>query len=131
MRRARRGSNAIEFALLFPIVALLLLGALQWTFYFVQWESVIVAARAGAREGSRTAWSAGPAAAAQSAAAIALDGHYPFPVPTGTVYVGSTVAPDIVRIRVTMPVTPIANLRILSTPTSVSATAQMKVENLY
>jgi Flp pilus assembly protein TadG len=51
--RARpRGNAMIEFVLVLPLLLVLLLGAIDWGFYFVVREVVINATREGARVGS-------------------------------------------------------------------------------
>jgi len=127
VKNPRRGNNAIEFALIFPVIVLLAFGVMDWSFYFVQWQTSIAAAQAGARRGSQTAMSSGPAAAAEAEAALAFSTFTPRAV-VGVTYVGSIVNPDIVRITVTAPYAKL--IGITPMPTSCTATAQMRVTNL-
>jgi Flp pilus assembly protein TadG len=52
LRLARRGNALVEFVLVLPLLLLLLLGAIDWGFYFIVRETVINATREGARVGS-------------------------------------------------------------------------------
>lgn len=49
MRRNRKGSNAVEFALSMPILAILLLGVMDYGWMFTRTQAVVAAAREGAR----------------------------------------------------------------------------------
>jgi hypothetical protein len=51
--RSRRGVAAVEFALTFPVVALLLLGGLEFGWYFSRLAMVNSAAHDGARYGAQ------------------------------------------------------------------------------
>lgn len=46
------GAAAVEFALVLPVLVLLLLGAIDWGYYFYTREVVVNAAREGARAGT-------------------------------------------------------------------------------
>ena len=50
--RRERGAAAVEFALVLPVLLLLVLGAIDWGWYFFLREVVTNAAREGARVGS-------------------------------------------------------------------------------
>ena len=128
MRRTRRGSNAVEFALLFPVVALLVLGTLQWAFYFIKLEAVTLAAQAGVKAGSRTRLADNPVAAARARAAQSLAGTYPFSVPAGTTYTGSLVDGDIVTVTVTVPTSALVNISMITTPSTIRARARMQLD---
>lgn len=54
LRRHRRGSQAVEFALCLPVIATVLFGILEYGVMFNQWLSVLSATRDGAR------WAASP-----------------------------------------------------------------------
>jgi Flp pilus assembly pilin Flp len=51
-RRDERGAVAVEFALVAPLLLLLLLGGIDWGYYFLVGEIVANAAREGARAGA-------------------------------------------------------------------------------
>jgi hypothetical protein len=52
VRRRERGAVAVEFALVLPLLLLLLLGGIDWGYYFFVSEIVANAAREGARAAS-------------------------------------------------------------------------------
>ncbi len=49
---ADRGAAAVEFALVLPLLMMLVMGGIDWGFYFFQAQVVTNAAREGARAGS-------------------------------------------------------------------------------
>lgn len=51
-RRARRGAEIVEFALIFPIYLVLFFGIIEYSWYFYQRGVVIEAARSGCRSAS-------------------------------------------------------------------------------
>ena len=51
-RKGARGAAAVEFALVLPILFLLVFGAMEWGHYFFVETTVLNAAREGARAGS-------------------------------------------------------------------------------
>jgi Flp pilus assembly protein TadG len=60
MRRNRRGASAIEFALLLIPITLILGGIIEFGWLFLQSNTLLMAARAGARAGAAVAESASP-----------------------------------------------------------------------
>lgn len=69
-RHTERGVAAVEFALVLPFLLAIVLGGLEWGFYFFREQVVVNAAREGARAGSVAA--VAPLAAAEGAARAAL-----------------------------------------------------------
>jgi hypothetical protein len=59
-----RGTAAVELALVLPLLLTLVLGAIDWGFYFTIREIAIHAAREGAREGSLVGKTSGDGLAA-------------------------------------------------------------------
>lgn len=53
-RRARRGSNLVEFALIFPIFMALFIGVMEYSWYFYQRGVVVDAARRGCELGTQS-----------------------------------------------------------------------------
>ncbi len=51
-RKAERGAAAVEFALLLPVLVVILLGTIDWGYFFFAEQVVTNAAREGARAGS-------------------------------------------------------------------------------
>lgn len=130
-RNHRRGANAIEFALLFPLFIVLTLGGLEYSYYFVKWQAVIAAAQDGARAGSQTAMPNKPDDAAEVAAQATLARFFPRAVPSGVSYVGTIVGSDQVKITVTVPNTKLVGMPFLPVPASIVAEAQLEVQDLY
>lgn len=69
--RARRGSDAVEFALLLPVMIALTAGLVDYAWFYNQQLAVIDAARAGGRAGAATAHDA-TNSACQIAEAVTL-----------------------------------------------------------
>ncbi|HVI97025.1 MAG TPA: TadE/TadG family type IV pilus assembly protein, partial [Anaeromyxobacter sp.] len=67
-RRHERGAAAVEFALVLPLLLVLLLGAIDWGYFFFLQEVVVNAAREGARAGSVIGDATASDAAAQTRA---------------------------------------------------------------
>lgn len=140
VRRAgwrERGAAAVEFALVLPVLLLVLLGAIDWGWYFTLREVVTNAAREGARVGSVNAVGVAGAEADAHAAALAyLDGlgldaaGRTVAQTTPTVTVG-TASLQTVRVVVTYPVgslTGFTHPGFSLVPATVTATAQMRRE---
>ncbi len=73
-RAAERGAAVVEFALMLPLLLMLVLGAIDWGWYFYLREVVTNAAREGARAGAVSAVGGSAAAtAAQTAATTYLN----------------------------------------------------------
>lgn len=73
MRRQRRGTEAIEFALILPVAIALIAGMVDYGWFFSQQMLLQDAVRHGARVGSVTALDDGPAEAARKAVAQNLE----------------------------------------------------------
>lgn len=71
-RRARRGSNAIEFALILPVLIAVLLAIAEWGWYFNQQIGVQTAVREGTRAGAVCAQEDDPPTVAEARARAAL-----------------------------------------------------------
>ncbi len=52
----RRGTAAVEAALILPLLMLLLLGVIEYGWIYLKSEQIANAARHGARVGARNAW---------------------------------------------------------------------------
>lgn len=73
LRRKRRGANAIEFALTFPIAVAVLAGIIDYGWLFFQQEAIESATREGARRGSVSIRAENPVPRAELATRQALD----------------------------------------------------------
>jgi Flp pilus assembly protein TadG len=75
--RGARGAAAVEFAIVLPVLLLVVFGAIDWGYYFFCREVVVNASREGARAGSivpADADAEAVMAAAKAAAEAYLDG---------------------------------------------------------
>lgn len=75
LRRGQRGAAAVEFALVLPLLMLLVLGTIDWGFYFFIEQVATNAAREGARVGAVVgdATAADPCAGVETAATTAVN----------------------------------------------------------
>lgn len=72
-RRSEHGTAAVEFALVFPVLLLMVLGTIDFGYFFFVREIVGNAAREGARAGSVVEADAGNGAAVAAAEAAAMN----------------------------------------------------------
>jgi len=133
-RAKERGTAAVEFALVLPLLLMLVLGAIDWGWYFFIREVAINAAREGARVGSVNAVDdAGASADAHAAATAYLNnlGLTGGTVTESTVVVGTATLAT-VRVVVTYPVGSLTGFTLPGfaslVPASITATAQMRRE---
>jgi Flp pilus assembly protein TadG len=131
-----RGTAAVEFALVLPLLLMLVLGAIDWGWYFFIREVTINAAREGARVGSVNAVdAAGAMADAHAAATGYLDG---LGLTGGTVtetaptVIVGTATLETVRVNVSYPVGSLTGFTLPGfsslVPATITATAQMRRE---
>ncbi len=126
--RRRRGSAAIEFALTAPLLALLTFGGLDYCWYFVQWQSVIVSAQVGARAGSQAKLADGPDVVAAHAAADALLHNYIGTVTDGAQVSASIIDGVMVQVNITVPFTPLGGYVMV--PSEIRASTRMLIEDI-
>jgi Flp pilus assembly protein TadG len=130
--RRSRGAVLIEFALVLPVFLLLLLGAIDWGWYFVLRETAVNAVREGARIGSVQN---SPAAATQ-AAQIAVTSYlsrtrlqaHPAAVSLGTVTVAGAPVTVIQVGLVDYPAGSITGFQATRVPATITAQAVMRLE---
>ncbi len=126
-RRGERGASAIEFALLAPVVFLLLFGTLQYGYLYWSLETASAAAREGARlMAVNTQWTCAQTWVRARAGDAAVGG-----APTVTIN-RSTATPIPVRTLVTVTVQmPTLDLRLFPMPNGgiVTESATARVEN--
>jgi Flp pilus assembly protein TadG len=125
--RVRRGNTSVEFALIVPVLLLLTFGIMDWVWYLVDYQAVMVATQAGVRTGSQTMLVDDPVAAAEEAAEVNLTASYPSGTPTGSTYEGVLVDGDTVSLTVSVPFEPLVGF--VFTPDTVSSTSQMRIED--
>jgi Flp pilus assembly protein TadG len=99
-RRSPRGAAAVEFAIVLPLLLLVLLGTIDWGYYFFCREVVVNASREGARAGSLVPAGTSPVANAEAAALAYLEGGSLDPV-LGVVSAEETADSVIVEVQYT------------------------------
>ena len=100
---SRRGGNAIEFALVLPVLLALVTGIMDYALVFNVRNVAMAAARAGARTGSVTPQSGNPESAAADSALRAWREVASEPTPSIVAF--RTGSPQLVTVRVTVDVT--------------------------
>jgi Flp pilus assembly protein TadG len=139
-RRGERGAAAVEFALVLPVLLMIVLGAIDWGWYFYVRQVVTNAAREGARAGAVNAVSAAGAEADGRAAATAYlnglslaAGGRSVSATTLDLPLGGTTL-HTVQVVVTYPVGSLTGFSLPGftslAPSTVTATAQMRREGL-
>ena len=125
----RRGNAAIEFALVLPVMLLLTLPPLEFSWYFLTQQAMVEAAQSGARTGAKTEGGSDPIGAATAATNRSLEASLPTSMTQGpdpaTVEV-LLIDGDIVQVTVQMSYQPIAGL--IDMPPVVFARHRMKLE---
>ncbi len=105
-RKGGRGAAAVEFALVLPLLLMVVLGTIDWGWYFFVSQVVTNAAREGARVGSLTAYSpTNPAAdtLAAAEAATTVQTYLTGATLTGSPTVNVTTVGDSIRVSVSYP----------------------------
>lgn len=110
VRRSRRGSHAVEFALLAPVLVAIVTGIADYGWFFFQQQGVATAAREAARAAVLTPFEGDPVAAAEERASSALAANaVEGDAEVLVTWMGST--PDLgVRVEVTVPFHPFFGL---------------------
>ena len=118
---------AVEFALVLPLLMLLVLGAVDWGYYFWVEQVVTNAAREGARAGTLQEADEAATAEAQLTAQTYLRGAGLTPEKAGITVELKSPGPTVqsVRVRVTYP-TGITRYAPLAVPQSALADAEMR-----
>jgi Flp pilus assembly pilin Flp len=130
-RKESRGAAAVEFALVLPLLLMVVLGTIDWGWYFFVSQVVTNAAREGARVGSLTAYDPAKPGADTTAAAEAtntvrtyLTGATLKSAPT----VNVTTVGDAIRVSVSYPAGSLTGFTKLVSiiPTNSTAIAEMR-----
>jgi Flp pilus assembly protein TadG len=129
-RHAQRGAAAIEFALILPLFLILVLGAIDWGWYFFIDQLVTNAAREGARAGTmlppRPTSTAGQAETAAQDAGLAFLQRVRLNR-TGVVATYTTVdGTDAISVTVTYPVGSLTGFLRTLVPANARATSVMR-----
>lgn len=99
----RRGANAIEFALIMPVLALLFTGIIDYGWIYLIRTSAVTAARAGARAGAFTVQTGGPESIASTAALNKWNSlGVPVVVTTPDIVAFRTGTPELMVVRVSV-----------------------------
>lgn len=130
-RREDRGAAAVEFALVLPVLCLIVLGTIDWGWYFYLSQVVTNAAREGARAGSLTLYDpANPGADTTSVgdAEAAAQNYLTTANLTKTATVVATPVGDAIRVTVSYPAGSLTGFLDLVPimPTQTQAVAEMR-----
>ncbi len=122
-RRPERGSAAVEFALILPLFMLLVLGSLDWGYYFFVTQVVTNAAREGARAGTLdpTDDSLAVSDATSTASTYLTKAGL-----TGTAQVNATLVGNAVRVDVSYPAGSLTGFTEIIIPDAVTVRAEMR-----
>jgi Flp pilus assembly protein TadG len=130
-RKQSRGAAAVEFALVLPLLLMIVLGTIDWGWYFFVSQIVTNAAREGARVGSLTAYDpdnpdADTAAEAEAEATVAT--YLTGATLKGAPVVDVTTVGDAIRVSVSYPAGSLTGFTKLVSiiPTNSTAIAEMR-----
>lgn len=121
-----RGGAALEFALALPVLMLLTLPMIDFTWYFLSMQNVQTAVQSGTRVGARTPMDDDPTAAAIAATSASLQAS--MPLRAGMADYDATISDKILRVEVHIPYEPLAGYVVM--PDHLVAFHQMRVEDL-
>jgi Flp pilus assembly protein TadG len=127
MRTERRGTTAIEFALILPTLLVLTFGIMDYGWFFMIHQQASQACREAARTGSHTALSEDPAASAAADAGRYVSQHFPLSNMQVS-YDTSVIGGDAVQISLSVQFQPLVGF--VPTPTTVSCGAERYLEDL-
>lgn len=121
--KTKRGSTAVEFSLILPVLLLLLAGIIDWAWFLFQQAAFVVATAHGARLAAGMAGDADPTAAATAEVRAWLDA---FAVDGAGASVAVLVVPDGVSgtVRVTATLAHDPPFGLAGTPEQMGATAE-------
>lgn len=126
-RRSRRGNAALEAALATPLLCVMIFGIIDYTWYIMELETVVLAAQAGVRAGAQTKLSNGPATKARTVATSVLTANYPDGTPMSPTYT-TTLTNNVLSITVACSYRPLIGL--VPMPAQMQYKASMKLEDL-
>ena len=125
--RSRRGSNAVEFALILPILITLFAGIVEWGWTLNQQMMVVQAAREGARAGVSTPRDDDPETAAQARVVQSLnDMGLNGSAATVTVSIVGAYPDELLQVDLALPHEPIIGL--VPMPVDLKAALTMRLE---
>ncbi len=130
-RKTERGAAVVEFALLLPVLMVILLGTIDWGYFFFVEQLVTNASREGARTGSLTPYAATDpakdATAKDDAEAAAKAYLTAAGLDAGRATVNAIAGPS-VQVTVSYPTGSLTGFSLIKTllPASANATAVMR-----
>ena len=125
--RRRRGSNAVEFALILPILITLFAGIVEWGWTLNQQMMVVQAAREGARAGVSTPRDDDPETAAQARVVQSLnDMGLNGGAAVVTVSIVGAYPDELLQVNLALPHQPIIGL--VPIPVDLKAALTMRLE---
>lgn len=119
MRRRREGASAIEAALAFPVLLVMLFALMDWSWYLFQWLTVVRSAHSGTRLAAGVAPEAGPEAVAEDAALDWLDAYG---INSTDATVSTTLDDEVLTVDVQVDFEPLVG--VIPTPDSLHARAE-------
>lgn len=125
--RRRRGANAIEFALLYPLFLWMVTGVIDYGWFFVIRADADSAVHDGARVGAMTLKKDDPAAAATTVVQSRFQANGYAVVPTVTSVLGGASPDAYITVSATVEVEPLVGL--VPCPSTISAKAVMRLED--
>ena len=129
----RRGTAAVEMAVVTPLLLLLTFGLLEYGWLFLKSEQITNAARSGARYAATAVVTTSGQVTGSGSPAVQFLTASGIPVTAGTITVPTGVTPGTgnpVTVTVTVPYSSIkfTGFPLLPTPTSITATVTMAKE---
>lgn len=127
--RARRGANAVEFALTLPILLAILSGVVDYSYLFHLQFQMVNAVSQGARAGSATNLDADPYAIAVQVVneVWTHSGFTTNPTVTASAFTLPTTGDLAVQVVATVPYDPLVGF--LPTPSTIAHTAIMRLDD--
>jgi Flp pilus assembly protein TadG len=126
-RDRRRGANAIEFALLFPVFVFLLSGLVDYGWLFMVQSVSTHAAHEGVRAGAVTMKADDPISAAKAAVQDRLDNSGVTLSPTIDAVLGGATPDQHLTVTVQVPIA--APVGLVPIPAVITTTAVMRLED--
>ncbi len=123
-KRMRRGANAIEFALLAPVILTVTFGIMDYGWYFATYSIAQRAAQEGAQVGGQTPLEEDPAGAAKLAAGDMIADNYP--ANSMVVEYVATVTADSVILDLTLEFDPLSGF--VPTPKIIKCSSERLLE---
>lgn len=122
----QKGGAALEFALVLPVLLLLILPIIDFTWFFLNMQHVQEAASSGARAGVRIRIEDDPVAVAQAAAQASLESSMPAYAGSATC-TATIVDEEILRVEVRVPYDSLADF--VKMPTDLYVSYRMRIED--